>query len=136
MENYSTEEIRRITGCSKQTAKRWQSGQHKPPAAALAMMRLFIDGDLSALIGPDWQGFIARDGNLYVPGWTRGFKPDEIRAMFYGVQLSSSLKREHDKLRAEIDAQQKTLADIIRQRDFYRSNLVLESKMGLALTKS
>lgn len=62
-------EIARICRVSEKTAARWKSGQTVPPLSALMVLRIKWAGDLGEL-GPEWQGWRYRGGELTSPdGW-------------------------------------------------------------------
>lgn len=76
---------------------------------ALRLMRLRLDGDLSALGGKHWEHFsFGQDGKFYMPGWKCGWEPGELRGLFFRVkaakyweQEARRLEREVKRLRAE-----------------------------------
>lgn len=129
--DYSIEEITRITGATPLTARRWKDGTSQPPASALRLLRLMIEGEL---MSREWEGFRFKDDLLYIPGWNRGFSPGELRAMFFRIQQVSALESEKRRLQKDLDNREKALDELKRQRDFYRSQLVMESRYGLMLS--
>ncbi len=71
---------------------------------ALRLMRLRMDGDLSALGGKHWQGYrFGADGLFYHPAWRRGFTPGELSAMFFRVQNADRNRRLVEKLQQQVD---------------------------------
>lgn len=92
--------------------------------------------DFAEEIGPEWDGFfISADREFCNPQWKRGFTPGDLKAQFWdlqGLRIAkhdvAQLKRELDRLQNKLDA-----AEIAAQ--FYRSQLVLESRAGLMLAK-
>jgi len=99
----SCQEIERITGEDLKTIKQWKKGTRKVPASAIRLLRLYVEGDASALLGQDWDGHVFRDNLLFIPEWRRGLTPGEIRSLFWQVQLISSLKREIELLKEELE---------------------------------
>lgn len=97
-------------GVHVRTIKNWKRTNHAP-LMALRLMRLRMDGDLSALGGKAWHGFrFGRDGLFYHPAWRRGFTPGELNGMFHRVQGADKARRdlaerekETAQLRAEIE---------------------------------
>ncbi len=132
--DYSSAEISRITGATQRTIRRWQDGSTAVPDMALRLLTLLIDGELMSSQGKDWQDFRFRDGLLYIPGWTRGFAPGELRAMFFRLQALTSLEAENARLKTSIDKHEKVLIELKKQRDFYRKQVLLESRFGLIFT--
>ena len=58
-------EIARICRVDPKTARGWKRGDHRPPPAALMILR----GDLGEF-DPAWSGWRLRDGQLLSPeGW-------------------------------------------------------------------
>lgn len=94
-------------GVSARTVRRWQAG-HPMPAAEFKLMQLRY-GDLSGLLGPDWDGFtIGRDGLLYHPFYKYGFSADEARGWFFGRQELNYLRLEVKRLDLELSRQKET----------------------------
>ncbi len=77
----------------------------KVPISAIKLLRLYIEGDASTLLGKDWDGHIFIDNQLFIPEWRRGLAPGEIRSLFWQVQQIWSLKRETDLLKQELEKQ-------------------------------
>ena len=59
-----------------------KKGIKKISEPAARLLRLYILGDASALLGKDRDGHYFRDNLLYIPEWRRGLTPGEIRALF------------------------------------------------------
>jgi hypothetical protein len=90
-------------GVSTRTVKRYKAGTVPLPECCRKLLRLRFHGDLSALLGPDWEGFyVGRKGELYVPGWSNGMRPEQIRAMFFTQQEAAALRADVRKLRGEL----------------------------------
>ncbi len=53
IESLNCQEIERITGEEIKTIKQWKKGTKKVPACAIRLLRLYIDGEASALLGKD-----------------------------------------------------------------------------------
>jgi hypothetical protein len=132
----SCQEIERITGEDLKTIKQWKKGTRKVPVSAIRLLRLYIEGDASALLGKDWDGHVFRDNLLFVPEWRRGLAPGEIRSLFWQVQLISSLKREIELLKEELERRNTEFDSLEVKADFYRRQLVLESRFGMILQRS
>lgn len=136
IKSITCQEIERITGEDLKTIKQWKKGTRKVPASALRLLRLYIDGEASALLGKDWDGHIFRNNLLFIPEWRRGLTPDEIRSLFWQGQLVSSLKTEIELLKQELERRNKEIDVLEVKADFYRRQLVLESRFGLILQRS
>jgi hypothetical protein len=136
IKSISCQEIERITGEDLKTIKQWKKGTKKVPASAIRLLRLYIEGDASALLGRDWDGHVFRDNLLFIPEWRRGLTPGEIRSLFWQVQLVSSLKREIELLKEELERRNNEFDSLEVKADFYRRQLVLESRFGMILQRS
>lgn len=127
------QEIERITGENQKTIKQWKKGTKKISESASRLLKLYILGEASALLGTDWDGHYFRNNQLYIPEWRRGLTPQEIRALFWQVQQISSLKREIGLLKKEIEKCAEEINTLEIKADFYKNQLVLESKFGMIL---
>jgi hypothetical protein len=132
----SCQEIERITGEDLKTIKQWKKGTRKVPASAIRLLKLYIEGDASALLGKDWDGHVFRDNLLFIPEWRRGLTAGEIRSLFWQAQLVSSLKREIKLLKEELERRNNEIDTLEVKADFYRRQLVLESRFGMILQRS
>lgn len=91
---------------------------------------------LTTMAGNGWQDFsFGRDGLFYLPGWRRGFAPDEIRAQFFQVQMVSHYKQQDAAMRRELESSIQDAQEAERLAGWYRQQLVLESRMGMALAR-
>ncbi|MBZ0105519.1 MAG: hypothetical protein K8H84_07790 [Sulfuricella denitrificans] len=91
---------------------------------------------LITLAGPDWVNFsFGRDGLFYIEGWRRGFTPGEIRAQFYQVQLVRALTHQAATAKADTEKAIQSQQEAEKRAAWYRSQLVLESRMGMALAR-
>lgn len=52
------EEIRKITGEDLNVIKKWKKGTKEIPESALRLLRLYLSGDASALLGDEWKGYV------------------------------------------------------------------------------
>ena len=136
IKNINCQEIERITGEDLKTIKQWKKGTRKVPASAIRLLRFYIDGEASALLGKDWDGHIFRNNLLFIPEWRRGLAPSEIRSLFWQGQLVSSLKTEIELLKKELERRNQEIDNLEVKADFYRRQLVLESRFGLILQRS
>ena len=136
IKSISTQEIEKITGEKPEKIKRWKKGVTKIPESAIRLLRLYFNGEASGLLGKDWEGFYFKDALFYVPEWRRGFTPHEIRSMFWKCQLVSSLEREIRLLKQEIAEQTAEIEELEDKVNFYRQQVILESRFGLMLQKS
>ncbi len=99
-------------------------------------MRLYILGEASALLGTDWDGHYFKDNLLYIPEWKRGLTPQEIKSLFWQVQQISSLKREINSLKKNAENYIEQIDALKLKADFYKRQLVLESRVGMMLQSS
>jgi len=73
---------------------------------------------------------------IFVPEWRNGFAPHEIRAFFWRSQQVSSLQTEVRLLKAELDRRNQEIDALEIKADFYRRQVVLESRFGMILERS
>lgn len=92
--------------------------------------------DASALLGKDWQGHYFKNNMLFVPEWRRGFTPGEIRSMFYRCQLISALESEIRLLKKQLEESNVEIERLEIRSDFYRRQVILESRFGMMLQRS
>lgn len=126
--------IAEYLGVSVKTVQRWKAG--KPmPAAAFKLMQLRY-GDLSGLLGKDWEGYtFGTDGKLYVPGWRGGFDPYQIHAMFFNVQQVRYLQAQIEALERREATLEADIAKALEKAVRWRRLVMLEAKMGLMLER-
>lgn len=132
----SIEEIERITGESQKVIKKWKKGTKQIPEPALRLLKLYITGDASILLGDEWKGYRFSHSLIFVPEWRNGFAPHEIRAFFWRSQQVSSLQTEVRLLKAELDRRNQEIDALEIKADFYRRQVVLESRFGMILERS
>lgn len=87
-------------------------------------------------VPPEWAEYGARfesDGLLYLAEWRRGFTVHELRAMFFITQQVRTLESEVKNLTSTVERQAGELAAAERRAWWYRSQLVAESRLGMAL---
>ncbi len=135
IENASIEEIHRITGSNPRTIRRWKNGTATPPESAVRLLKLFLDGNASPVLGKAWEGCILRDGLLYLPEWRRGFDPGELRAMFWRIQQVAALESEIRQLKKTLDRRDTEIDELEKKADFYRRQVTLESRFGMLLSQ-
>jgi uncharacterized protein DUF3653 len=128
--------IEKVTGENQRTIKQWKKGTRKIPESVIRLLKLYIDGDASGLLGKDWEGFYFQDALFYVPEWRRGFTPHEIRALFWKCQQIRSLNNEINLLKQELERRNEEINTLEIKADFYRRQVVLESRFGLILERS
>lgn len=93
----SAESVAAYLGVSVKTVKRWKAGAPLP--ATIERLLRIRYGDLSGLLGADWQGFtFGTDGKLYPPFFRGGFSALQICGMFFEVQELRHLRREVKRL--------------------------------------
>ena len=136
IKSISTQEIEKITGEKPEKIKRWKKGITKIPESAIRLLRLYFNGEAGGLLGKDWEGFYFKDELLYVPEWRRGFTPHEIRALFWKCQQIRTLNNEINLLKQELERRSEDINTLEIKADFYRRQVVLESRFGLMLQRS
>lgn len=95
------EDVAAYLGVSARSVKRWKAGHPLPPTIE-RLLRIRY-GDLSGLLGPDWEGFtFGQDGKLYPPFFRGGFTALQICGMFFELQELRHLRREVKRLSGEL----------------------------------
>lgn len=97
----SNQYLAAFLGVTQKTIENYKSGKTKLPETARRLLKLRY-GDLTGLLGQEWQGFCFANGELFTPEFKYGFKPEEMRAWFFGRQELAFLRRENVKLQQEI----------------------------------
>lgn len=95
----SVEQLRKITGCTLDTARRWKRTNRVPQYAA-RLLRVFFYGDLGE-IHRDWAGWSLNRNGLCPPNGDRPYKPGNVLAMYLNAQRVRTLQRD---LRHALDA--------------------------------
>lgn len=118
------------------TLRRWKAGTTPAPHAVRLLLRLKLEGELTALGGDAWEGFrLGRDGLLYIPLFHRGFDPLQIQAMFFTTQDAWADKRDVNALQRDLAALRADYDALARREAFYRRQCQIESRMGLMLAR-
>ena len=65
-----------------------------------------------------------------------GFTPGEIRALFWKCQLVASLECKIRLLKKQLEESNAEIEALEVKADFYRRQLILESRFGLMLQRS
>lgn len=136
IQGISNQVIEEITGENQKVIKQWKKGTKKIPESAIRLIRLYAHGDASAILGKDWEGNYFRNNMLYIAEWKRGLTAHEIRALFWECQQVRSLKNEINLLRQEIERRNLEINTLEVKAEFYKKQLVLESRFGLILERS
>jgi hypothetical protein len=105
----SSRSIAEFLGVTVPTVERWKANRNRalgcPPLMAVRLLAMRYQGDMSALLGKDWEGFtLGRDGLLYMPNWRRGWTPHELSGSFYTIRLSNWYKRQHEHAARDLAA--------------------------------
>lgn len=96
------ESLAEFFGVTTRTIRTWKK-TNRAPLMALRLMRLRMDGDLSALGGKHWEHFrFGSDGLFYMPGWKYGWHPGELRGLFFRVKAAQHWEREAKRLELEL----------------------------------
>ena len=76
-----------------------------------------------------------RDGLLWLAEWRRGLDPHELRATWYQVQRVAALEAEGRQLRRDLAAAREAQEAAEARAWWYRGQVVLEARLGLALAR-
>lgn len=82
---------------------------------------------------PEWEGFFFDNGHLHHPYWRRPFDAGDLKAMFYRCQQVTILEHELRRARAELERAQAAQEAAEARAEWYRHQLVLESRLGAML---
>lgn len=128
----TTAQINELTGYHPTTIRKWFAGSASVPFVVAQFFRVRSRG----VIGKHWENWhFGSDGLLYHPQWRRGFDGYELAAMFWGCQIKNTLQSDINVLKSEIERLSAKLDNAESQVFFYRSQVRLEAKLGLALTR-
>lgn len=128
----SVEEISALLGYSPSTVRRWQTEKWDIPFVVQQFLRQRID----RLVGVEWDGWrFGSDGLLYHPFWRRGFSGRELAGMWWGIQQKTTLEIKVKELERKIRRLESDLDQAESRAFFYRSQVRLESSMGMALMR-
>lgn len=132
---YGDSQLAEFFGTDKTTIKRWKTGSSKIPHAVITLARAKFGGDLSALYGPLWSEISTTDNGLRLPGVKYPFTVEELRMTFWKLQELQILRHTVESLKKELARAHKEADEHEKQAAFYRKQLILESKMGLSLSR-
>lgn len=93
--------IAEYLGVTPRTVQGWKKNPDAMPTYAVKLLRLRY-GDLTGLLGDEWDGFCFRQGELFHPDFKYGFSAGETKGWFFGRQLLAELKREVPLLKTEV----------------------------------
>lgn len=90
---------------NSKTIKRWKKGTTDAPHAIRLLLRIALDGDLSAFGGKDWEGFNIgqKDHKLYMPLHHGGFTPERMQELFFTNQRARWYEKEMNRLQRELN---------------------------------
>lgn len=110
-----------LCGVGITTVEAWRDGSTEIPLACYRLLKLVALGIIPPGFGR-WAGWRFVDDRIYCPGDNKGVRWEEVVFMDH-YRLNESLV----KLQAE------TIEQVTRQKDFYRRQCGLESRLGLML---
>ena len=93
----SVDQLRKITGCTLDTARRWKRTKHVPRYAA-RLLRVFFHGDLGEM-NRDWSGWTLNKNGLCGPTGDRPFRPGNVLTIGLNAQRISALQHELEVMR-------------------------------------
>jgi len=82
-----------VTGEPLKVIKKWKKGTKPIPESTARLLRLYLTGNASALLGDEWKGYRFVGNLFYVPEWRNGFKLHEIRPCFGNVSRFGACSR-------------------------------------------
>ncbi len=134
LQNLHDREVMQLCGVNRTTVARWRAGA-PIPTPSRKLITLAATGDLSALLGPTWNGWrvSTREGLLYHPQWRAGFNGDALASMWHGCQLRRELESRIERLKDDIERIRAERDELERRAAFYRRQVSREATLGLAL---
>lgn len=107
------------------------------PDAVSKLLQIYLDGDLSALGGKDWEGFrlCPKYHTLTIPFFHRPFEAGQIKAMFFTTQGAWADRADVKTLQIELNALRAEHEALKVRAAFYQRQVHLESKMGMMLAR-
>lgn len=101
---YSENYLAKYLQVNPKTIRRWKTGTTNAPHAIRLLLRIKLEGDLSAIGGKEWEGFTinAKFNTMCIPFFHRPFEPRQIIAMFFTTQDAWTDKRDLKQLRVEL----------------------------------
>lgn len=116
-------EICELCGVGPDTAECWRTGQLDVPYMAYQLLRLRVLGEIPDFCGP-WSGWRIVDDRIYQPGgdYRSAARQDEL-LFIHDYRIDRRL----------CTSQSETIDGLLRQRDWYKKQCGLESRMGLML---
>ncbi|MDY0073525.1 MAG: hypothetical protein RBR77_12875 [Thauera sp.] len=86
--------------------------------------------DLGELLGSEWENFALTTDGLQHPCWRNPFSCADLKAMFWQCQQVAILEHEIRQLKKEITKNETARELAEQQANWYRRQLILESRMG------
>ena len=121
---FDAEKIAKICRVSIKAAENWRIGEEPIPYCVYALLQLHCRKELPECFGK-FAGWRLIESKLVPPGGNPASD---------GVCLSDwPSRREMFQLRQLTDSQAQMICGLIRQRDFYRRQVLLEARSGLML---
>lgn len=93
-----------------------------------------ISLDLGEFINSDWRDHYINNGRLFIPGYRGpGFTPGDLRAQFWHVQQIAMYRHDAERAAAEVERARAAEDSAEARAEYYRRQLILESRMGMML---
>lgn len=113
----------------EQTVRRWESGKIPVPFPEFELLRMISESVSFKLSHPEWDGwFISSEGKLVSPFDGCAHTPDDLNLIPLNQSIKSSLERENERLKQELDEQ---IAENLRLRQMFLSQGVVDELYGL-----
>lgn len=106
-----------------------------PPGVVMSIEELQAAGRVMPATWTEAGWAFGRDGLLYVAEWRRGLTPHELRATWYQVQRVAALEAQARQLRRDLEASEAARDRAEASAWWYRRQVVLEARLGLALAR-
>lgn len=111
-----------LCGVGINTVIDWRSGAIEIPLACFRLIQIAALGTIPAGLGR-WAGWRFVDDRIYAPGDNKGIRWEELVFIDHYRQNQSLVTQ-----------QAETIEQLIRQRDWYKKQCSLESRLGLMIS--
>lgn len=118
-----------LCGVSDRQLRAWLRHDN-PPEPVRRLLHVTAGGDLGEIFGKAWETISISRFGVRLPGWKSPTPPEELRSVFYSVQLVGGLQREKNRATAELEVALRQAEAAEERAQWYRRQLRAESRLG------